>query len=168
MGTSTGPPKCIRPSEFGLSDRMQDFVNKGINSMRLSPYLAFNGNCAEAFQFYAECLGGEVGATFTYEASPMANDVPPEWGKKLMHARVIVCGHELMGSDNPPGRYEQPKGFSVSLSIKGPEEAERVFNALAEGATVNLPFQKTFWSPGFGMLVDRFGIPWMINSDPAA
>jgi PhnB protein len=136
--------------------------------MRLSPYLSFNGNCAEAFQFYAECLGGEVGSTFTYEASPMANDVPPEWRQKLMHARVVIGDQDLLGSDNPPGRYQQSTGFSVSLGIKEPAEAERAFNALARGGTVTLPYAKTFWSAGFGMLVDRFGIPWMINCEQPA
>jgi|SRR5271165_2042524 len=136
--------------------------------MKLGPYLAFNGQCAEAFQFYAECLGGEVEATFPYENSPMAAEVPPDWRNKMMHARVLVGGQELMGADNPPGSYEQPKGFSVSISVKEPEEAERIFHALAENGTVTLPFQKTFWSAGFGMLVDRFGIPWMINCDQAA
>ena len=136
--------------------------------MTLCPYLSFNGNCAEAFQFYAECLGGEVAATFTYEGSPMAKDMPPEWGKKLMHARFVVGGLVLMGSDQPPGQYQQPIGFSVSLSVNDPAEAERAFQALSKGATVTLPFQKTFWSSGFGMIVDRFGIPWMINSDQAS
>jgi PhnB protein len=135
--------------------------------MKLSPYLAFNGNCAEAFQFYASCLGGAVESTFTFEGSPVAKDVPPEWRNKLMHARVIVGGHELMGADTPPGHYEQPKGFSVSIGFEKPEEAERAFHALAESGTVTLPYQKTFWSAGFGMLVDRFGIPWMINCDQA-
>jgi len=136
--------------------------------MRLGPYLAFNGNCAEAFQFYAECLAGEVEATFPYKGSPMEKEVPPEWGDKLMHARVVVGVHELMGADSPPGSYQQPTGFSVSLSIKEPDEAECIFRALAKDGRVTLPFQKTFWSAGFGMLVDRFGIPWMINCDQAA
>ena len=135
--------------------------------MKLSPYLAFNGNCAEAFQFYAECLGGVIESTFTFEGSPMAKYVTPEWRNKLMHARVVVGGRELMGSDNPPGHYQQPKGFSVSIGFQKPEEAERAFHALAENGTVTLPYQKTFWSAGFGMLVDRFGIPWMINCDQA-
>ena len=80
--------------------------------MKLCPYLFFNGNCAEAFTFYAECLGGKVEATFHYGDSPMAEQVPPEWRNKMMHARVVVAGHELMGADSPPGRYGQPEGFS--------------------------------------------------------
>jgi PhnB protein len=136
--------------------------------MKLVPYVFFNGNCAEAFAFYAECLGGSVTGTFTYEGSPMASHVPPDWGKKLMHAHVVLGGQELMGCDSPPGRYGKPEGFSVSLGFQKPEEAERAFNSLAEKGTVTMPFQKTFWSAGFGMLVDRFGIPWMINCEQAA
>ncbi len=135
--------------------------------MKLSPYLSFNGNCAEAFEFYAKCLGGKVASTFTFEGSPMAKEVAPEWRNKLMHARAIVGGQELMGADTPPGHYEQPKGISVSIGFEKPEEAERAFQALAENGKVTLPYQKTFWSAGFGMLVDRFGIPWMINCDQA-
>src|SRR5277367_1151185 len=127
--------------------------------MKLAPYLSFNGQCAEAFQFYAECLGGKVEATFPYGGSPMAKQVPPEWHNKVMHARVIVGGQELTGADSLPAQHEQPKGFSVSIGFETPEKAERAFQALAEGGTVTLPFQKTFWSAGFGMLVDRFGIP---------
>ena len=70
-----------------------------------------------------------------------------------------------MGFDAPPGRYEAPKGFSVSIGIADPVEAERIFHALAENGTVRMPIQKTFWSARFGMLVDRFGIPWMINCE---
>ena len=72
---------------------------------------------------------------------------------------------KLMGSDAPPGRYEEPKGFSVSLQVKDPADAERIFRALAEKGTVRMPLEKTFWAQRFGMLVDRFGIPWMVNCD---
>jgi len=84
---------------------------------------------------------------------------------KIMHARMLVGDEALMGSDAPPEHYEQTKGFSVSLSIDDPAQAEHVFNALAEKGTVKMPFQRTFWAVGFGMLVDRFGIPWMINCE---
>jgi PhnB protein len=135
--------------------------------MQLNPYLAFNGRCAEAFQFYAKCFGGEVGPTFTYEGSPMADHVPAEWGRKIMHASILVGDQTLMSADSPPGSYQEPNGFSVSIAVEGPEVADRIFNALAENGTVTLPIQKTFWSARFGMLVDQFGIPWMISSTAA-
>ena len=81
-----------------------------------------------------------------------------------MHARLAFDDGELMGCDPPPGRYEKPSGFSVSLNFKDPAHGKRVFESLAENGTIEMPFGETFWSAGFGMLVDRFGIPWMIES----
>jgi PhnB protein len=133
--------------------------------MQLNPYLLFNGDCAEAFKFYEETLGGKIESMFPYKGSPAAEHAPPEWADKIMHATVRIGDQPLMGSDAPPGRYEQPKGISVSLSLKDPEKGERLFNALAEGGTTTMPFQKTFWAAGFGMCTDRFGIPWMVNCD---
>ena len=98
----------------------------------------------------------------------MAQQVPPDWRSKIIHATLMVGDRVLMGSDAPPEHYEQPKGFSVSLSVDNPKEAERIFNALAEKGTVRMPLQKTFWSPCFGVLVDRFGIPWMVSCEQAA
>ena len=133
--------------------------------MHLNPYLLFNGDCAEAFKFYEETLGGKIASMFPYKGSPAAEHAPPEWADKIMHATVMIGDQPLMGSDAPPGRYEQPKGISVSISLKDPEKGERIFNALAEGGTTTMPFQKTFWAAGFGMCTDRFGIPWMVNCD---
>ena len=89
--------------------------------------------------------------------------VPPDWKTKLMHARITIDGEVLMASDATPGDYHQPQGFSVALAVEDPADAERRFNALAEGGTVRMPFGKTFFSNGFGMCVDKFGIPWMVN-----
>lgn len=136
--------------------------------MQLNPYLLFNGQCEEAFKFYEKCLGGKIEAMFTFGGSPMAQQVPAEWGSKVMHACLKIDGMSLLGSDPPPGRYQQPQGFSVSLSVKEPAETERIFNALAENGTVQMPIQKTFWSVRFGMLVDQFGIPWILNCEQAA
>ena len=135
--------------------------------MQLNPYLTFNGQCAAAFKFYEQCLGGKIEAMFTHGNSPMAEQVPPDWRDKIMHARLIVSDKVLMGSDAPPDRYEEPKGFSVSLGIDDPAEAERIFHALAANGTVQMPIQETFWAVRFGMLVDRFGIPWMVNCERA-
>jgi PhnB protein len=99
--------------------------------------------------------------------SPMAEQVPPEWRDRIMHARLVVGDKVLMGSDAPPDHYEQPRGFSVSIGIDDPGEAERIFQAMAEKGTVRMPLQKTFWALRFGMLVDQFGIPWMVNCEGA-
>ncbi|HEY0511927.1 MAG TPA: VOC family protein [Thermoanaerobaculia bacterium] len=135
--------------------------------MQMSPYLNFNGQCEEAFKFYEQCLGGKIEMMQTFGDSPMADQAPPDWRDKIMHARLVVGDHALMGSDAPPERFQQPQGFYVSLAPKGAAEGERIFNALAENGTVQMPFQETFWAAGFGMLVDRFGIPWMLNCEQA-
>ena len=98
----------------------------------------------------------------------MTEKTPVEWRKKILHARLVVDGQVLMGSDAPPEHYEQPKGFSVTINLNSPAEAERIFHALAENGTVKMPIQQTFWAVRFGMLVDRFGIPWMINCEKAS
>jgi PhnB protein len=135
--------------------------------MLLNPYLLFDGTCEEAFKFYEKCLGGKIEAMMTHAGTPMEAHTPPEWRNKILHARMSVDGNVLMASDVPPGRYSEPKGISVSLSMKDPVSGERIFKALAEGGKVSMPFQKTFWSSGFGMVTDRFGIPWMINCEQA-
>lgn len=131
--------------------------------MNLSPYLLFNGDCEDAFKFYEKILGGKIDAMFSHEGTPAAKDVPPEWQAKILHARLLLGDRALMGSDAPPGRYRKPQGFSVSLEIENPEESERIFRGLGENGTVVMPIQETFWAKRFGMLTDRFGIPWMIN-----
>jgi PhnB protein len=133
--------------------------------MQLNPYLTFNGQCEAAFKFYAQCLGGKIEAMMPHAGTPAEEHVPVEWRDKIMHARLAVGDGVLMGSDAPPERYEKPRGFSVSLQIKDPAQAERAFHALAEGGAVQMPIQPTFWAARFGMLVDRFGTPWMINCD---
>jgi PhnB protein len=136
--------------------------------MKLSPYLTFSGDCEMAFDFYAKCLGGKIDAMVRHEGTPAAQQVPPEWRNKILHARMVVGEMVLMGSDAPPARYEPMKGFSVMLDVADPAEAEHIFQALAENGTVRMPIQKTFWAARFGMLVDQFGTPWMINCEQAA
>ena len=136
--------------------------------MQLNPYLTFDGRCAEAFKFYEQCLGGKIEGMLTHGASPMAEQVPAEWRDKIMHARLVVGDAVLMGSDAPPQHREEVKGFSVSIGVDRPADAERIFAALAKDGTVCLPIQETFWAARFGMLVDRFGIPWMINCEKPA
>lgn len=136
--------------------------------MQLNPYLSFNGQCEAAFTYYAQVLGGTNVSMATYGDSPMAGEVSPDWRNKIMHARLVVGDKVLMGSDNPPGHPSEPKGFCVALGIDDPTEAERIFNALADNGQVQMPIQETFWAIRFGMLVDRFGIPWMVNCEKAA
>jgi PhnB protein len=104
----------------------------------------------------------------TFGGSPMEDRAPAEWRDKIMHARLTVGANVLMGSDAPPDRYEPMKGITVSIGVDDPAEAERIFHALAEGATVQMPIQQTFWAARFGMLTDRFGTPWMINCEQRA
>ncbi len=136
--------------------------------MRINPYLNFNGNCEAAFSFYEQCLGGKITMMLTHGDAPSAEHVPPEWHNKIMHARLELGDRVLMGSDSPPGYFEEASGFYVQLGIDDPAEAERVFHALAENGKVIMPIDQTFWSFRFGMLVDRFGIPWMVNCEQAA
>jgi PhnB protein len=103
--------------------------------VQLNPYLLFSGQCEAAFKFYEQCLGGKIVMMLTHEESPMAEQVSSEWRNKIMHIRLEVGDKVLMGSDAPPDHYEAPKGFSVSLGIKDPAEAERIFHALAENGT---------------------------------
>ena len=133
--------------------------------MQLNPYLHFNGQCEAAFKFYEQCLGGKIEAMVSHVGTPAEAQVPSEWRDKIMHARLVVGGEVLMGMDAPPDRYKEPKGFNVSLQFNHVKEAERVFHALAENGKVGMPLQQTFWAARFGMLVDRFGIPWMINGE---
>ena len=136
--------------------------------MKMNPYLYFNGQCEAAFKFYEQVLGGKIELMLPHTGTPAAEHVPADWGNKIMHARLSVGDETLMGSDPPPEHYVQPTGFSVSLQIKEPAEAERIFHALANEGKVQMPIQKTFWAERFGMLVDRFGIPWMINCEGTA
>jgi PhnB protein len=133
--------------------------------MQINPYLFFNGDCEEAFKFYAQVLGGKIEAMMTHAGTPAEEHTPPEWRNKILHASLKIGEEAIMASDAPPGQYEKPQGFSVSINIKGVDEGRRIFNALAEGGSVALPFQPTFWAPGFGMCKDRFGIHWMVNSE---
>jgi PhnB protein len=136
------------------------------NIMQISPYLTFPGQCEVAFKFYEKSLGGKIVMMMPFSEMPgQDSHVPTGWADKIVHARMIVQDQILMASDAPPERYERPQGFSVSLQIKEPDEAERVFHALAENGQISMPIQPTFWSLRFGMLVDQFGIPWMINCE---
>ena len=131
--------------------------------MNVHPYLNFPGNCREAFDFYAKLFGAKIDQITTHGEMPADMQVHEDWTDKIMHIQMTVGDTLLMGSDAPPAYYNNPQGFSVSLQLGDPKEAERIFAALAEGGNVRMAIVKTFWAERFGMLTDRFGIPWIIN-----
>lgn len=134
--------------------------------MQIVPYLIFNGNCREAFSCYHQHLGGTLEAMLPFGDSPECGDIPVGWKDKIMHARLVVGSFALMASDNHPAYpYEGIKGCSISLNVDSKAEAERLFNALAEGGSVQMPLGPTFWAASFGMFTDRFGVAWMVNCE---
>jgi PhnB protein len=135
--------------------------------MKWNTYLTFGGNCEAAFKYYERVLGGKIEMLMTHGDMPKDAQMqtPPEWKKMIMHARLVAGGNVLMGSDAPPDHFEKPQGFSVSINVDDPKDAERIFAALADNGTVRMPLQQTFWAVRFGMLVDQFGIPWMVNCE---
>ncbi len=130
----------------------------------MAVHLSFNGNCREAFDFYADCLGGVVETRFTHGEAPPSEHIPADWSDKIMHSTLNLSGKIIMGADTPADFYQAPQGFYVQLSIDDLDKATQAFNRLAEGGQIVMPFEETFWANGFGMAKDRFGIPWMINS----
>lgn len=137
--------------------------------MQLTTYLGFGGECRQAFETYARVLGGKITFMMTNGESPMADKTAPEWKDKIMHVSLeLPGGGILQGADHPQGREVKPSGFCVCVSVKDKAEAERIFKALSDGAQVQMPIQETFWSPSFGMLIDKFQVPWMVNTEAAA
>ncbi|HUF08045.1 MAG TPA: VOC family protein [Rhodothermales bacterium] len=131
--------------------------------MKATPYLNFHGQCREAFELYAKVLNGKIEAMISLGDSPMAGEVPAEIHHTIMHAHLVADDVELMASDSMGGHYERPAGLYVSLHVESPDEADRIFNAFADGGKVTMPIEETFWAKRFGMVVDRFGTPWMVN-----
>ena len=137
-------------------------------TIQLNPYLNFSGQCEEAFGFYEKTFGGQIESMMTYEKMPAEYRVADDWRKKILHATLLVRNQVLMGADAPPDRYVKPQGFSVTIGLTDEKEAERIFAALAEQGSVLMALQPTFWASRFGMVTDRFGIPWMINCGKGA
>lgn len=145
--------------------------------MQFTPYLNFDGNCAEAFAFYARLFGGTIVHQSTFGEMPASEGMPklPESaGNRIMHVHLQIEGQSLMGSDTMPavpgqdpalcgGGYQLPQGLWVSIQAADAAEGQRLFDALGNGGQVVMPYAATFWSPGFGMVRDRFGTPWMVN-----
>jgi PhnB protein len=131
---------------------------------QIQTYLNFDGTCAEALRFYEETLGGKIEGMMTFGDSPMADQMPPGSGDRVMHARLVVDGTTVMASDTMPGHpFHGMHGFGLALTYPTAEEAKRVFEALGVGGKIGMPLEKTFWAEAFGMLTDRFGTPWMVN-----
>ena len=136
--------------------------------MKINPYLNFNGNCAEAFDLYAKVLRGKDLNVMTFgQMPPGAGQISESEKKMVAHARFTVGGDTIMGSDAPGGRYNKPQGYAVNISVDTPEEADRIFAALADGGNVGMPIVETFWAKRFGMVTDRFGTHWMVNCEKA-
>jgi PhnB protein len=141
---------------------MNTTKEKGI----IQPYLFFNGRCEEAVEFYKRTLGAQVDMLMRFKDSPDPHPpgmVPPGWETKVMHTSFRVGQTTVMASDGCHTEKASFNGFSLSLTVPTESEADRVFAALGEGGQVKMPLTKTFWSPRFGMLEDRFGIGWMIS-----
>lgn len=136
--------------------------------MRLYTYLTFNGDCEEAFKFYERVLGGKIEGMMRFEGTPGEEHASPEWRSKIMHTALAIGDQVLMGSDGMGANSPKPQGFSVSIQVEDASEGERIFNAFADGGEIGMPYAETFWAHRFGMVTDRFGVPWMINCDKSA
>lgn len=136
--------------------------------MKITPYLHFKGDCAEALAVYEQVFNGKIVFLQTIGDTPMKDDVPQEMHKNVMHATLQIGDDTIHASDAPPHMFKTPQGFAVSYATTDTVAAERIFSALSEGGHVTMPLTKTFWAERFGMVTDRFGTPWMINCDKPA
>jgi PhnB protein len=159
----------FEPSEaLEIHSRLREEMARKPVASRVVPYLLFKGQCEEAFRFYAETLGGKIEVMTRHAGTPGGEHVPAGMQEKILHARMSLGSQVLMASDTPAETYTAPQEFMVALLIDDPGDAERAFTALSEGGSVTMPIGETCWSVRFGMCVDRFGIPWMVNCEKAA
>ena len=138
---------------------------------RIQPYLFFNGRCEEALEFYKQALGAQVTMLMRFKENPdpRAKDmVAPGSDEKVMHANLQVLGENIMASDGMGSGETAFKGISLSLTATDNAEADKLFNGLAQGGKIDMPLAKTFWSPYFGMVTDKFGVSWMVGLAPQA
>ncbi len=137
--------------------------------MQVNTYLNFPGNCEAALHFYEKTLGAQIKFIMPVQGSPIESDMPPEMASKVLHASFELAGNTYMASDMSQDPASGMKGFAMSISTSDPDEAERLFDLLAQGGQVTMPLQQTFWALRFGSLIDQFGTPWMMNCEqPAA
>lgn len=130
--------------------------------MKIEPYLFFNGRCDEAIAFYQRALGAQVQMLMRFKESPEPTGHPPEMAEKVMHASLTIGETQVMASDGRCQGKTDFAGFSLSIAATNPTEAKRLFEALSDGGKVHMPLMKTFYSPSFGMVEDRFGVLWMV------
>mgnify|MGYP000870928772 CR=1 FL=1 len=130
---------------------------------QLNAYLSFDGRCAEAMRFYAQALDARIETLLTVRESPMAADSPPEVQDQVMHAYLVGPGFSLMAGDAMGMPWQGVHGVAMTLNYDTVDEATRRFAALAEGGAVTMPLAESFWAQTFGMLTDRFGVPWIVN-----
>lgn len=133
--------------------------------MQVQTYLFFDGRAEEALEFYTKTLGAKVGMMMRFKESPDQSMCSPGSENKILHAYFRIGETQLMASDGRNTGNPNFKGFALSISVKTPAEADKLFNALAEGGKVNMPLSKTFFSPRFGMVADKFGVDWMILAE---
>lgn len=133
--------------------------------MTINTYLHFKDNCEEALNFYAKALNMKIAFMMRYSDAPAGNECGKELGAKIMHGRIVSGNNVIMASDCPPDRYHPQAGFSVSINVETPVEADKYFTALSEKANIVMPIGETFWAERFGMLVDKFGVSWMVNCE---
>ena len=132
--------------------------------MKVQPFITFGGRCEEALAFYKKSVGAEVTALMRWKESPdAAMKPPPGYEEKIMHANFRIGETQLMADDGLGDKAAEFKGMTLAIEVADDAQATRVFTALAEGGTVKMALMKTFWTSSFGMLTDKFGVPWMVN-----
>ena len=130
--------------------------------MQLHTYLNYGGNCEEAFKFYEKHLGGKITMMMRHGDQPDGQNVPPEWARAILHARMNIGGTELLGADIPPDRFQPIRSAYLSLTFSSDEEADRIYALLSEGGQIFMPMKDTFFASRFAMLRDKFGTSWML------
>lgn len=136
--------------------------------MKLHIYLNYGGNCRQAFEFYAQHLGGKITEITTHGEVGDASQLPPDWGNAVVHARIEIGGSVVMGADIPPDRFQPMRSAYLTLMTESVEEAERIYALLSEGGQIFMPMEETFFAKRFAMLRDRFGTSWMLLHQQAA
>ena len=132
--------------------------------MKVQAYISFGGRCEEALQFYTETIGAQVSGMMRWKESPAADmKGPPGWEEKVMNAAFRIGESQLMADDGMGDKPAEFKGMTLAIEVADDAEAKRVFTALGKGGNVTMPLMKTFWTSSFGMLTDKFGVPWMVN-----
>ena len=132
--------------------------------MKVQAYVSFSGRCEEALEFYKKSIGAEVTGLMRWKESPDADmKGPPGYEEKIMHAAFRIGATELMADDGMGEQQAGFKGMTLVIEVADDAEAKRLFTALGEGGNVTMPLMKTFWTSSFGMLTDKFGVPWMVN-----